>query len=110
MKAAYINQPGSPDVIIYGDLPTPKPGRRQCLIKVGAVDVNPIDTYIRSGAIPAKLTFPFILGRDLAGTVVEAGASGQRLQTGRPGLGDEPGRRRPPGHLRRVRRRGPALA
>jgi D-arabinose 1-dehydrogenase-like Zn-dependent alcohol dehydrogenase len=35
--------------------------------------VNPIDVYIRSGAIPAKLSFPFILGRDVAGTVVEAG-------------------------------------
>ena len=38
------------------------------------MDVNPIDVYVRSGAIPAKLSFPYILGRDLAGTVVEAGA------------------------------------
>jgi NADPH:quinone reductase len=82
MKAAFINQTGTPDVIIYGDLPTPKPGRRQCLIKVGAVDVNPIDLYVRSGAIPAKLAFPFILGRDLAGTVVEVGASVKGLKPG----------------------------
>jgi NADPH2:quinone reductase len=82
MKAAYINQTGTPDVIIYGDLPTPKPTRRQCLIKVAAVDVNPIDTYIRSGAIPAKLPFPFILGRDLAGTVVETGASVKGFKVG----------------------------
>ena len=82
MKAAYITQTGAPDVITYGDLPTPKPTRRQCLIKVGAVDVNPIDTYIRSGAIPAKLSFPFILGRDLAGTVVEAGASVKGFKVG----------------------------
>jgi NADPH2:quinone reductase len=73
MKAAYINQTGTPEVIIYGDLPTPKPTRRQCLVKVAAVDVNPIDLYVRSGAIPMPLTFPFILGRDLAGTVVEIG-------------------------------------
>jgi NADPH:quinone reductase len=72
MKAAYITQTGAPEVITYGDLPTPKPTRRQCLVKVAAVDVNPIDVYVRSGAIPAKLSFPFILGRDLAGTVVEA--------------------------------------
>jgi NADPH:quinone reductase len=82
MKAAYINQTGAPDVITYGDLPTPKPTRRQCLIKVAAVDVNPIDTYIRSGAIPAKLAFPFIIGRDLAGTVVEAGASVKGFKVG----------------------------
>ena len=29
MKAAYIQQPGPPDTIIYGDLPKPQPGPRQ---------------------------------------------------------------------------------
>ena len=82
MKAAYITQTGTPEVITYGDLPTPKPTRRQCLIKVTAVDVNPIDVYVRSGAIPAKLSFPFILGRDLAGTVVEAGAGVKDFKVG----------------------------
>ena len=82
MKAAFIHQTGTPDVIIYGDLPAPKPTRRQCLIKVAAVDVNPIDVYVRSGAIPAKLSFPFILGRDLAGTVVEAGAGVKGFKVG----------------------------
>ena len=62
MKAAYINQTGAPDVIIFGDLPMPKPTRRECLIKVAAVDVNPIDLYVRSGAVPAKLTFPLFWG------------------------------------------------
>ena len=82
MRAAYITQTGTPDVITYGDLPTPKPTRRQCLIKVAAVDVNPIDVYVRSGAIPAKLSFPFILGRDLAGTVVEAGVGVRNFKVG----------------------------
>ena len=82
MKAAFITQTGPPEVITYGDLPQPKPGRRQCLIKVAAVDVNPIDVYVRSGAIPMKLSFPFILGRDLAGTVVEAGAGGRGYKPG----------------------------
>jgi NADPH:quinone reductase len=82
MKAAYITQTGTPDVITYGDLPTPKPTRRQCLIKISAVDVNPIDVYVRSGAIPVKLSFPFILGRDLAGTVIEAGAGVKDFKVG----------------------------
>ena len=73
MKAAFITKTGAPDVIQYGDLPDPKPGRRQCLVKVTAVDVNPIDTYMRSGAIPAQLKFPWIPGCDLAGTVVLVG-------------------------------------
>jgi len=82
MKAAYINQTGPPEVIVYGDLPEPKPRRNECLVKVSAVDVNPIDTYIRGGSIPAKLAFPYILGRDLAGTVVEVGPGVKRFKTG----------------------------
>jgi NADPH:quinone reductase len=82
MKAAYITQTGSPDVIIYGELPDPEPGPTECLIKVAAVDVNPIDVYLRNGMIPAKLSFPFILGCDLAGTVVAAGARVQRFKVG----------------------------
>jgi NADPH2:quinone reductase len=82
MKAAYINQTGPPEVIVYGDLPTPKPRRTECLVKVGAVDVNPIDTYIRGGLVPAKLTFPYILGRDLAGNVIETGAGVKRFKAG----------------------------
>lgn len=82
MKAVFITQTGPPEVITVGDLPTPKPTRRQCLIKVAAVDVNPIDVYVRSGAVPAKLSFPFILGRDLAGTVVEAGAGVKGFKVG----------------------------
>jgi NADPH:quinone reductase-like Zn-dependent oxidoreductase len=45
MKAAYINQVGGPEKIIYGDLPEPEPDANQYLIKVNAVDVNPVDIY-----------------------------------------------------------------
>jgi NADPH:quinone reductase len=82
MKAAYITHTGAPDVITYGDLPDPKPSRKQCLIKVTAVDVNPIDTYLRGGIIPAKLQFPFIVGCDLAGTVVGTGSGVTRFKAG----------------------------
>src|SRR5689334_10753480 len=97
MKAAYITKTGPPDVIVYGDLPAPKPGPTECLIKVTAVDLNPIDTYIRSGAIPAKLAFPAILGRDLAGAIVEVGARvkqfkpGDRVWATNQCFGDRPG-------------------
>jgi NADPH2:quinone reductase len=82
MKAAYITRTGPPDVITYGDLPTPKPGPTECLVKVEAVDVNPIDTYIRSGMVPLKAAYPFIPGCDLAGTVVE---TGRQVKHFRPG-------------------------
>ncbi|HLX71680.1 MAG TPA: NADPH:quinone reductase [Verrucomicrobiae bacterium] len=82
MKAAFINQTGGPENIIYGDLPDPKPAANQCLIKVAAVDVNPVDLYVRSGAVPTKLNFPYILGRDLAGKVVATGAGVTRFKEG----------------------------
>lgn len=82
MKAAYITRTGPPEVIIYGDLPAPKPGPTECLIRVAAVDVNPIDTYVRGEIIPTKLNFPFILGRDLAGTVIEMGPQVKRFKVG----------------------------
>lgn len=82
MKAAYINQTGGPEMIIYGDLPEPQPGPNQYLIKVGAVDVNPIDLYIRSGAVPMKLKFPYILGGDLAGKIVGAGSNAKKFRAG----------------------------
>lgn len=82
MKAAYINQTGGPENIIYGDLPDPKIGPTECLVKVAAVDVNPVDLYIRSGAVATKLNFPYILGRDLAGKVIATGANLKRFKVG----------------------------
>lgn len=60
MKAAYIKKTGGLEKIIYGDLPEPRPGPNQYLAKVRAVDVNPVDLYIRNGAVPVKMNFPDI--------------------------------------------------
>ena len=66
MKAAYFRTTGSPDVIEFGDLPEPVCGDDQVIVKVGAVSVNPIDTYIRNGANYWPLPDPFIPGCDFA--------------------------------------------
>jgi NADPH2:quinone reductase len=82
MKAAYITRTGPPDVIIYGDLPEPAIEPGQCLVAVSAVDVNPIDVYWRAGLVPARMAFPFVLGRDLAGIVIAVGQGVRRFKTG----------------------------
>jgi len=82
MKAAYINKTGPPENILYGDLPAPKPGPTQCLVKVSAVALNPVDTYIRGGMIQMPLPSPFIVGCDLAGTVAEVGPGVTRFEPG----------------------------
>ena len=82
MKAAFIEKPGPPENIRYGDVPDPKPGDSQVLVRVKAVAVNPIDTYIRSGMIKAELPSPFIIGCDLAGTVERVGPKVTRFKPG----------------------------
>ncbi len=37
MRAAFIEETGTPDVIQFGDLPTPQPGPGQVLVRVRAV-------------------------------------------------------------------------
>jgi NADPH2:quinone reductase len=82
MKAAYITQPGPPETIIIGDLPTPEPTGSQVLVRIAATAVNPVDTYIRGGAIQMPLPYPFIVGCDLAGTVEKLGPAAKRLKVG----------------------------
>lgn len=82
MKAAVIYETGSPDVIQYTDIAQPDPGPTEVLVKVGAVAVNPIDTYIRSGAVALPIEFPYIIGCDLAGTVEACGDEVNHFQPG----------------------------
>jgi NADPH2:quinone reductase len=82
MKAAFLKEFGPPEKIIYDDLPQPKPGPGQYLVKVSAADVNPIDTYIRSGMIKMNLPMPYIVGCSLAGTIAEAGPNAKRFRIG----------------------------
>jgi NADPH2:quinone reductase len=82
MKAAYIETPGGPNAIHYGDLPQPEPHRGEVLVRVGAVAVNPIDLYIRAGTVAMPLPKPFIIGCDLAGTVEQLGPGASRFKVG----------------------------
>jgi NADPH2:quinone reductase len=82
MKAAYIEQTGPPEIIQYGELPKPEPKPNQVLVKVAAVAINPIDTYLRAGTVKMDLPRPFIIGKDLAGTVE---AVGDRVKRFKPG-------------------------
>ncbi len=82
MKAAYIDNPGPPDSIVFGNLPKPKPAEKQVLVKVKAVAVNPVDTYIRSGMYAMDLPRPFIVGCDLAGEVEAVGSAVTKYAVG----------------------------
>lgn len=74
MRAAYIEQLGPPDLIRWGELPAPEPAPGEVLVDVLATTVNPVDAFVRSGLFRTPLSFPFVIGRDLVGTVASAGS------------------------------------
>lgn len=82
MKAAFIHETGPAANIQFGDLPKPEPRHNQVLVRVTAVSVNPIDTYVRSGLVPMELPKPFVVGCDLAGVVESVGADVTRFKPG----------------------------
>ncbi|MFD5574073.1 NADPH:quinone reductase [Streptomyces cadmiisoli] len=69
MRAAYITRFGGADDIRTGRLPLPVPGPDEVLVRVDAVAANHVDTFVRSGAYATDVRFPFVVGRDLVGTV-----------------------------------------
>ncbi len=82
MRAAFIESTGPPDVIQVGDLPRPEPGPGQALVRVRAVALNPIDLNLRSGLVAMPMTFPYVIGCDLAGTVESVGPGTSRVKPG----------------------------
>ncbi len=84
MKAVFINQYGSAELLQYADVEKPQIKSDQMLVKVHASSVNPIDWKIRSGMIQllTGYNFPLILGFDVAGVVEEVGNSVTGFQVG----------------------------
>jgi len=79
-KAIRIHANGGPEVMQWEDVPTPEPGPGEALIRHGAVGLNYIDVYFRTGLYKAAL--PLILGMEGAGTVI---AIGDGVSTVKPG-------------------------
>ncbi len=87
MKAVVLESFGGVDKLELKDVDDPKPGDGEVLVRMRATSVNPIDWKIRSGATRGRIDVPLpaILGRDLAGEVVQVGrgvggfSKGQRV-------------------------------
>ena len=97
MQAAYIEQTGQPDMIKVGDLPQPTLRPTELLVKVTAVAVNHVDTFVRRGSFKTAMTLPFVIGRDAVGTVTAVGEQvsgfnvGDRIWTNSMGYDGRPG-------------------
>jgi NADPH:quinone reductase-like Zn-dependent oxidoreductase len=82
MKAARIHQHGSPEVLVYEDVPDPKIKANQILLRVKACSLNHLDLFVRAGIPGMKFAMPHILGCDIAGEVVEVGELCERVKPG----------------------------
>ena len=82
MKAAYIENTGDPDVIRIAEIPPTSARAGEVRIRVQAVSVNPIDTYIRSGAVASEIKDQYIIGCDAAGIIESVGEGVQNFKTG----------------------------
>jgi NADPH:quinone reductase-like Zn-dependent oxidoreductase len=77
MKAVSLLAYGDTDQLSYGDFPDPVPADDEVLVKVAGTSINPSDWKMMHGFLKEflPLQFPAILGSDVAGEVISAGAN-----------------------------------
>ncbi|OXM69277.1 MULTISPECIES: NADP-dependent oxidoreductase [Amycolatopsis] len=86
MKAIALQEYGSADDLRLVDLPDPKVGPAEVLVRVKAAGVNPVDWKLAGGGLDAlmEVRFPLVPGWDVAGVVEKVG-----LDAGEFAVGDE---------------------
>lgn len=82
MKAIVVHEFGGPEVLKLEEVPTPRPGAGQVLVRIHAVGVNPYDTYMRNGTYPIKPPLPYTPGSDGAGVVEAVGEGVTKVKPG----------------------------
>jgi NADPH2:quinone reductase len=80
VKAVWIEQPGGPEALQFGDRPKPEPGAGEVLVKLAAAGVNYTDIGQRNGS--NKIPLPAVLGSEGAGTVERVGDGAGNLKPG----------------------------
>jgi NADPH:quinone reductase-like Zn-dependent oxidoreductase len=75
MKAFVVDEYGH-DSLHATEIPDPRFGSQDVLVRVGAASINPLDTMVRNGEFKQLIKYkrPFVLGHDVAGIVVGVGA------------------------------------
>jgi NADPH:quinone reductase-like Zn-dependent oxidoreductase len=84
MKAFVVDQYKKKGALRLADMPEPDLQEDDVLVQIHATSVNPLDFKIRDGQFKALLPYrtPFILGHDVAGTVVRVGPGVKRFKVG----------------------------
>src|SRR5437870_860267 len=82
MKAIRVEQFGEPEVLTIQDVPDPRPGPGQVVVRLHAIGVNPVDAYVRAGKYANKPQLPYTPGADGAGVVESVGEGVTQLNPG----------------------------
>jgi len=82
MRAIHVHSFGGPDVLKVEDVRDLTPGPAEVLVRIEAVGVNPVDTYIRTGTYAMKPDLPYTPGSDAAGVVAAVGDRVQGIGSG----------------------------
>jgi NADPH:quinone reductase len=83
MKAVQMKGPGGPEVLELVELPMPKPGPGEVLVKIHAIGISFADTLVRNGTHLWMPQMPYVPGNEASGRVVDANGS-SRLKNGQP--------------------------
>ena len=81
MKAAYIEEPGTPDRVKVGERPTPEAGPGEVRLQVRAAGVGPWDGKAMQGMF-GDLKLPYVIGFEFAGVVDGVGEGVTDIATG----------------------------
>jgi NADPH:quinone reductase-like Zn-dependent oxidoreductase len=82
VKALAFNEFGGPETLRLQDVPDPKAGPGQVLVRVRACALNHLDLFVREGIPALRTPLPFWTGCDIAGDVAELGAGVTGLELG----------------------------
>jgi NADPH:quinone reductase-like Zn-dependent oxidoreductase len=82
MKAIVIREHGSEDVLELAQVPNPEITDDEVLVRIKACALNHLDLWIRGGIPGTKLSFPHILGSDIAGVVEAIGRVVKNIKPG----------------------------
>jgi NADPH:quinone reductase-like Zn-dependent oxidoreductase len=74
MQAVVIHKHGGVSQLSFEQVPLPKVGHNEVLVKLRAAAINHLDLWVREGWPGLRVAMPHILGSDGAGVVAEAGA------------------------------------
>lgn len=91
MKAIAFSEHGGPDVLRYTEMPEPKLGPADVLVRVRACALNHLDLWVRNGLPGVQIPMPHIPGSDIAGEVAKVGELVKGVKVGQrvalaPGL------------------------